>query len=217
MRVGVSLAAALLGWCPSLPAQWFAVGIKGGLRATDDLTIALEPGSDESKRYIAGPMLDVRLPLRLGVEFDALYSRFGYTLDYSYLLTVETIRARANSWEFPIIVKYRPPFAGVHPYVGIGYAPRVVHGSEIDSGYYYSPNMQSITPFRSSYPDSYPTTHGLVVSGGIDVDVKRLRIAPELRYVHWVEPFLSQYPDGIYRLQSAQNEVFILVGLAWHR
>ena len=123
------LAAAFLGACPSLPAQWFAVGIKGGLRATDDLTIIRQPGSDESPRYTFGPMLDMRLPLRLGVEFDALYSRFGYTLDYQHLLTVDTIRARANSWEFPIIFKYRPPFASVHPYVGIGYAPRVVHGS----------------------------------------------------------------------------------------
>jgi hypothetical protein len=73
-------------------------------------------------------------------------------------------------------------------------------------------------PFRSSYSDSYPATHGLVVSGGVDIDVKRLRVSPELRYVHWVEPFLNQYgPDGSYQLQSAQNEFFLLLGIAWHR
>jgi hypothetical protein len=111
---------SLLG--PAL-SQQLAVGVKGGIRASGDIG-GLSYGGSESKRYIIGPMLDLRLPWRLGVEFDALYRRFGYTSGSHYQGYASAIhRGRANSWEFPIIIKYRLPVRSAHPFAGVGYQP----------------------------------------------------------------------------------------------
>jgi hypothetical protein len=50
-------------------AQAVAVGIEGGFRTTGDVSGTLSP---ESKRYTVGPQLEIRLPLHLSFEFDAL-------------------------------------------------------------------------------------------------------------------------------------------------
>ncbi|MEN6532115.1 MAG: hypothetical protein ABFD89_00530 [Bryobacteraceae bacterium] len=173
--------------------------------------------SAESKRYIAGPMLDVRLPLRLGVEFDALYRSFGYTSNFSSPFGYSIIRERANSWEFPLIAKYRPAMGLGKPFAGVGYSWRTVHGSRASSGRYLSSQMKYID-FTGSTDLDYSTTHGLVVAAGVDLDSKHICISPEFRYVHWNEPFLdpSGTVDDSYGIRSAQNEFFIMIGISWH-
>lgn len=166
-------------------------------------------------------MLEFRLPWSLGIEFDALYRRFGYTSLFGSCCASAIIRERANSWEFPLLLKYRLP-GRVHPFAGVGYDPRRVRGADISSG----SSLTGITTnppgniytyfFNRRTSTNYPVTHGLVISGGLDLGGKHLRVAPELRYVHWTAPFLDQVGgDGSYRIQSAQNELFILVGISW--
>jgi len=75
-------------------AQQFALGVKAGVQTTDDLTGSL---ASESKRYIAGPMLELRPPLRLSFEFDALYRRLGFTGYQSSCCGNSIKRERANS------------------------------------------------------------------------------------------------------------------------
>jgi hypothetical protein len=131
------LVLVFLGGHPAL-AQRIAVGVEGGVRTMDDVSGSLTP---ESKRYIVGPMVELRLPLRLSFEFDALYRRFGFT-GYQSLddLANSITRERANSWEFPMILKYNLPGVLAHPFVGVGYAPRTVHGTDVSSGsYLYRP------------------------------------------------------------------------------
>jgi Outer membrane protein beta-barrel domain len=224
MRIAGTLAASLLG---ILRAQSLDVGIEAGLRATDAVSISSgiftpgQPGSDESKRYIVGPTVELRLPWRLGIEFDALYRRFGYTFGYTLDFiypesTTVTVRGRANSWEFPVVAQYRLRKGRPGLHVGAGYAPQIVHGAETDSGYSIN-GLNSITSFQHQETTNYGVTHGLVVSGGLDFEAGRLRISPELRYVRWQSPSLDQYgSDGSYHLQSSQNDFFFLVGIRWH-
>jgi hypothetical protein len=194
---------------PPIGAQILAFGVKGGARATSDVS-GFPLVSNESQRYIVGPAVELRLPLGIAVEFDALYRPFGYSQQsFSNIAGLKMTRERAHSWEFPLIAKYRFRETGLHPFLGLGYEPRIVSGTDVSS---FNP---SVSPF-STAPTAYSTTHGLVVSGGIDFGARRLRISPELRYVHWNRPFLGQFgPDGSYRIQSAQNEVFVLLGLMW--
>jgi len=168
-------------------------------------------------------MLELRLPWRLGVEFDALYRRFGYTSRFQSCCASSITRERSNSWEFPLIAKYRFPMPLAHPFAGVGYDPRTVRGADVSSGSYLSgitanpPASIYTYYFNQRSRTHYPVTHGVVISGGIDLGKGRLRISPELRYVHWSAPFLDQTGgDGSYRIQSVQNEVFVLVGIAWH-
>jgi hypothetical protein len=85
-------------------AQEFAFGIKGGAWTTGDIG---NPSSFaggilhlESKRYIIGPMVELRLPLRLSVEFDALYRRLGFTQDIDFCCGFSVSRERDNSGSF---------------------------------------------------------------------------------------------------------------------
>ena len=51
-------------------SQSIAIGVKGGIRATNDVEGS---GTSESKRYLVGPAVEVILPFRIAVEVDALY------------------------------------------------------------------------------------------------------------------------------------------------
>ena len=203
-------------------AQPFAVGVKAGVRTTGDIS-GFSLQSAESQRYTLGPMVELRLPLHLGIEFDALYRRLGYTSTFGSCCASSITRERSNSWEFPIIAKYRFPGRRIlHPYVGVGYAPRTVHGSAVTSGSYLSgvtsnPPASIYTYYFNQRADThYPVTHGLVVSGGLDLGPSHFRISPELRYVHWNQPFLTAVGgDGSYFLRSSQDELFVLFGLSW--
>src|ERR1700687_3368158 len=93
--------------------QSFSVGVKGGIRATDDLS---GDATSESKRYVVGPAVEIALPLNLGIEFDALYRRGGYRSSFGNFAGSFTDRERANSWEFPILLKYRVPVPIIQPY-----------------------------------------------------------------------------------------------------
>jgi hypothetical protein len=208
------IAFVCLGFLRPADAQILAFGAKGGVRATTDVS-GSPPVSNESQRYIVGPAVELRLPLGFAVEFDALYRRFGYAQSSSSCCTIGTTRERANSWEFPIIAKYRFSERGLHPFLGVGYDPRTVQGTDFSSGVYNLGLPGGPQYFSGQTSTAYAVTHGLVVSGGFDLGVRHLRISPELRYVHWTQPFWNQYgPDG-HRIQSGQNEVFVLFGLMW--
>jgi hypothetical protein len=198
-------------------AQSVAIGIEGGLRATGDVSGTLTP---ESKRYIVGPKLEVRLPWHLSFEFDALYRRVGFLGYFNSCCANAQAGERDNSWEFPMIVKYHfPSAARLHPFAGIGYAPRIVYGSDVSSGSYLSNfDTGALTYYSNVHRNvSYPVTQGFVLSGGVDFRAHHLLISPELRYVHWNAGFLnSEGGDGSFRYTSPQDELFVLVGIAWH-
>ena len=201
------------------PAQQLGFGAIGGVWTTADVSGTLHP---ESKRYIVGPEAELRLPLGLSVEFDELYRRFGYT-GYSYTVVGGSISyVRANSWEFPLMAKVRLPFVAAHPFVGIGYAPRTIHGSAVSSGYYLSgitqnPPTSVYTYYSNQHSNvSYPLTHGVVVAGGVEAGLGPIHVSPQIRYVHWNAPFLNtQGGAGSFQFSSSQDEFFVMVGLTW--
>lgn len=200
-------------------AQQLGVGALGGVWTTADFGGTLRP---ESKRYIVGPELELRLPLGFSAEFDALYRRFGYTGYSSSVVGNSITRVRDNSWEFPLIAKFRLPFALGHPFVGAGYAPRTVSGTAVSSGSYLSGLTQN--PPASVYTNysnqrssaSYPLTHGVVVVGGMEVRAGPILVSPQIRYVRWNAPFLNaEGGDGSFQFSSSQNEVFLTLGVTW--
>ncbi len=212
-RVRGIVVLAFLSGHPAL-AQRFEVGVEGGIRTTDDVSGTL---TSESKRYIMGPKVEIRLPLRLSFEFDALYRRFGFTGYETSCCGSSVTRERANSWEFPMILKYRIPVVPGHPFVGVGYAPRTVHGTDVSSGV---GNVGFSTPpiyfFNQRFETTYPVTSAVVISGGLNLGAGHIRFSPELRYEHWNAPFLNEFGgDGSSRFVSNQNEVFVLLGVSW--
>lgn len=122
----LTLAAAFLFLTPPSFAQNLHFGLKGGVPFTD----LVESGgnvSDLSSRWTLGPMIELDLPAGLGVEFNALYRRIGYSA-----LQDNT----ASAWDFPLLLKYKFPGILARPYISggwvfrnIGDIPRLSAGS----------------------------------------------------------------------------------------
>lgn len=191
-------------------------GVKGGIRATDDITSnGLFPTSSESKRYVVGPMFEVGLPLGLAVEVDALYRREGYRTTFGNFAGSSFSRERANSWEFPLLLQYKLPLPVAKPYVVAGYAPQVING-QIDSNGFSINLLTGEQTFSSSRTGTnWDVSHGLVVGGGIQLGIGALRLSPEVRYTYWKNPAINVFGPQGYAFQSAQNQVDVLVGIGW--
>lgn len=200
--------------------QFVGLGVTAGARLSDETFGNI---NTESKRYILGPRVDFHLPRHFFVEVDALYRLFGFTAYQQSTVTNVIIRERANSWEFPVILKYRYTGYRAHPFLGAGYDPRFVHGNDVANGAY-------VTGIRSGVPiytylinqqskTSYPVSHGAVVSGGVEFVAGPVHISPELRYIHWTPPILNFNETGSaggYKYNSDHNELLVLVGVTWH-
>jgi opacity protein-like surface antigen len=200
MRICIWMTAVILSGSVCF-GQSISFGVVGGARVNDDLTGATE--ASVSKRYVVGPALDIGLPLGFGVEVDALYRREGFQTSFFNGFSEE----RANSWEFPILLKYRLPVPLVKPFAEVGYAPRVMNGS-ITSGA-FSP------PSTSTSSEHLPDSQGLVIGGGVQFAIGRLRLSPGVRYTHWNNtPIMGTYVEGP-GFESTQNQVDVLVGIGW--
>jgi outer membrane receptor protein involved in Fe transport len=184
--------------------QTISIGVIGGARVTDDLTGA--GATSVSKRYVVGPAVDIGLPLGFGVELDALYRREGFQSSFSNVFGSAFSEERANSWEFPILLKYRLPVPVVKLFAEVGYAPRVINGSISSQNFLVGSTMS----------EHWPDSQGLVIGGGVQLALGRLRLSPGVRYTHWNNtPITGVYSNGP-SWESTQNQVDILVGIQWN-
>jgi hypothetical protein len=197
------MAAGILSGCVCFGQTTISAGVVGGARVNDDSTGGASEAS-VSKRYVVGPALDIGLPLGFGVEVDALYRREGFQTSFFNGFSEE----RANSWEFPMLLKYRLPVPIVKPFAEVGYAPRVINGS-ITSGVF------SPAPATFISSEHLPDSQGLVIGGGVQFAIGRLRLSPGVRYTHWNNtPITGTYVNGP-GFESTQNQVDIVVGIEW--
>ena len=103
LRLLLMFFATFLSAQATLYGKKLSIGITGGVALTD---LMGEVISSEAKRYTVGPILEIRLPASFAAEISALYRRTGFTSEGIVILTPTTIRVRANSWDFPLLVKY---------------------------------------------------------------------------------------------------------------
>ena len=190
------LAGLLAGG--SAQAQALSYGIKGGVPFTggfSDLTTTsvdvVTRTFSNSKQYIIGPMFEVRLPLSLSIEVDALYHPLNLTTQTQVIPQAPfTASQLLSSWEFPILGKYHfLPLPIVKPYVEAG------------------------PSFRAS-SQGYLSHEGFTLGGGVDVKLGKLRVGPEIRYVRWGSDALAT-TLGAFFAPSQVNQAEFLIGLSW--
>jgi hypothetical protein len=116
---------------------------------------------------------------------------------------VDALYRRQGSWEFPMLLKYKLPFPRIKPFLEAGYAPRVINGTV----HYYTNGTTDDT--------DYPTSEGIVVGGGVQFGIGRLRLAPAVRYTHWNNTPVVVYFGNGPQSQSTQNQADILLGISW--
>jgi hypothetical protein len=161
-------------------------------------------------------MVEFGLPLGLSVEVDALYQRQGYRSRYGSFMGTSFDRVSANAWELPVLLKYRPGKSSVKPYVEGGVAPRLMNGASIDSsGYTNDLQTGVVTYYHAHWGTNWSNSVGAVFGGGLQFGFGSLRLAPGLRYTHWNNVARSEVNSYGYELHSTQNQVDVLLGIAW--
>lgn len=138
------------------------------------------------KRWIVGGTVEARLPFHLSFEVDALYHELEFTralFEKSNGTLNSVSPAPVVTWELPVLVKYRFSLPLVKPFIDAG------------------PAFRS----RGNLNGAAPSNHGLAAGLGAEVRLRRLKIAPQFRYLRWahdhnVEP--STVPDQIEFLTS---------------
>jgi len=196
----------------SVFAQPFSAGIKGGVPLTDFLNAASNGTFNytaPNQRYIIGGVAELRLPLGLGVEFDALYRRLTYTGSGNLVDVFTTANTSGSNWEFPLLLKYRFHFPVVRPYLDAGVAWDTLAGlkqtiSEV------SPVGLSSTSTPSEL--KHNTTMGVVLGAGVDIHAVFLHISPEIRFTRWNT---AQISDAAGLLHSNLNQGEFLVGITF--
>lgn len=194
-------------------AQPFSAGIKGGLPLTDFLSEVQGTSDIVTNHYLVGPEVEVRLPLGLSVEFDALYRHFSYTNVLGSVGNAVTSVGSSGNWEFPLVAKYKFPSKIVRPYVEAGVAWDTLAGlkntvSEAVCGGSAGPvcNALLAPPAATS-----KGTMGVVIGGGLDIHAIVIHVSPEIRFTRWAQQYFNL--SGV--LNSGKNQAELLVGFTF--
>ena len=208
------LLSALACW-----GQTVTLGMVGGVRGTDDLgSVGLNGPTTVSKSYVVGPSVEIGLPHRFALDADALYRREGYQVYPNDINSTLFSSNRANSWEFPVLIKYRLGFTAMKPFVEGGYAPRVISTGSADTT--VGSALHGEVPLDAAV--AWPCSHGVVVGGGAEFHAWRLRIAPFIRYTRWSNTafstdlyFFSAVPSSYGPWHLARNQLDVLLNIGW--
>jgi hypothetical protein len=214
--------------CCACAAQSIAVGAIGGARLTSDvltfpspelngLNAAASAFSLQSRFYDVGPTIEIGLTHRFALEFDALYHRQGFSSTFAHDTLFSFSRERVNTWEFPVLLKYKLGVPALQPFIEAGVAPRTMSGSVAVAG------QTSLTtpvgppgPLGPSVPLSYSPSVGFVAGGGLQFNLGRLRLTPQARYTRWATaPVSGLYYSLGSTYSSNQNQLDVLVGITW--
>ena len=196
-------------------------GAKIGVPVTD----AFETGSDfhidfgesavsATRRYTIGPAIGVQLVRHVSVEFDALYKPLGFDqlVKTAGVLFVHT-RTTADSWEFPLIAKYRfLPGRFACPYVDGGVSFRKISRVSTVAERYIDFARENPITMTSNNSETLAnrSRQGGVLGVGVEIPFAHLRLSPEVRYTHWgadrnLDP----------QLHSNQNQADLLLGVTF--
>jgi hypothetical protein len=194
-------------------------GLKAGVPFTDAFDVARGARNyrDVTKRFTLGPTVDLRLPFGLGVEFDALYKRYGYDFEGSGSGTVPSVVAgntRANSWEFPLLLKYRAPGILARPFVSGGVTfHRLTDVKQFVSETFALATGGAVERETSDPPELRDKFRkGFVIGSGLEIRAPLVRVSPEIRYTRWGS---DSFLDALNLLRSSRNQAEFLVGFTF--
>jgi hypothetical protein len=162
--------------------------------------------------------VEIGLPLGLAIEADALYRSEGFRVSASSGSYFMFGDEHANLWEVPILLKYRIPLPIAKPFLEAGYASRVIGGPVSRN---VTANLPGGVVTFGTYNSQWSNSNGLVVGGGVQFALGRLRLSPVVRYTRWTgSTFMGRSggPGEYFYLtawQSNQNQVDVLLGVAW--
>jgi hypothetical protein len=132
--------------------------------------------------------VEVYLSLGLSVEGDALYGPLSLVVPGGQWFFSPTIRTY-SSWSFPVLGKYRFRTPFVQPYLEAG------------------PDFRTAASAISHYLAKAGVTAGV----GVEGSAWKIRISPEVRFVHWG----ADSPDAGIFYASRRNQAQFLLGVSY--
>lgn len=200
---------------PALFAQPISLGLKIGApfnEAFDTLAQPRELFESETRRYILGPTLEVHLPLRFSIEVDALYTKWNFSSASAVADSVTTATASVNSWEVPLMLKYRFSGGLLRPFVDTGVAFNTLSGVGELRDFFRSSGLSNQPGVDPSEAVRSGVRRGFVLGGGLEVRVPFLRISPEIRWTRWGWNYIRDI-QGL--VDSRDDEVKFLLGVTF--
>jgi hypothetical protein len=176
-----------------------SIGVKAGIPVTDAFShTQIGTGQvlhSSSANYILGPSIELRLPYRTSVEFDALYRPLSFQTSTATVVNGAPVLSRSSTdlstWEFPLMFKYHLlTERAVKPYVEVG------------------------PSFRTGARQlSYLSSSGITVGVGAGFHVPLVRLSPEFRYTHWAGD--GSHTATTAPLSSRLDQVEFLFGISF--
>lgn len=193
-----------------LSAQPVSFGVIGGVPITDAFETFKGNRSSyatNTKRYIVGPTVQFNFPARFSLEVDALYKRLGY----QYQQTGPTVTAStvANSWEFPATIKFAILPGPVRPFVNAGASFRHLSGIEQVRTAINAAGNAINTTINTAPEFNKRNDIGLVLGGGLEFKIGRVRIAPQLRYTRWGSENFRDPVNALLRTNRNQGDFLL--------
>jgi opacity protein-like surface antigen len=181
-------ALALLAASAAYP-QSVSFGLKGGVPLSNALKVA-DPATYTSNRspFVIGPAVELGLPLGLAVEADLLYRRLHYASS--------TGAITGQTWEVPILAKYRFPGALLRPYIQAGLS------------------FRRFAAFNTDQPPEVRGrgATGATVGAGLELHLPVVRLSSEMRYTRWGTTSIRSALGG---LTTQLNQADFLLGITF--
>jgi hypothetical protein len=142
-----------------------------------------------------GATVELRLPLHVSGEADALYRPLDVTKDVvvhssGSIVIVDGKSTSYSSWEFPVLAKIHFGLPIVKPYLEAG------------------PSFRTMAA-----PISYLSSAGFTLGAGGDVKALFLRVSPEFRYTRWGTDGTAAATQTA--IPSRRDQVEFLVGFSF--
>lgn len=211
-RISTILLATFLS-ATFAAAQPVSVGVKGGIPITDALETAQGNNAayfTNTHRYVVGPTVEFHLPARFSLEVDALYRRLGF--DYRVTSPLAFTATRANSWEFPVLIKFEITPGPVRPFIVAGATFRHITGvkqvRQVISG-----GTLGIVEVNNPPEFNKENDIGFTFGGGLTFKAGWVRISPELRYTRWGSESFRDPVNSL--LHANRNQGDFLLGFTF--
>ena len=203
-------------------------GIMGGIPLSDYFRTAyqapLRTGyGSPTNRYTVGAFVELSLPFQIGVEFSPLYKRFHFTRQTGIATTPSGLidllvhaKTTADTWEFPFLLKYHTARRPVGTFLEIGPSLQTLnHVWQTQTTQDFRTGSVQITGTNAPSEAAYRRNLGLAAGGGIEFDVKSVKVSPGVRTTLWrhksFRSVTAAIGDGLLAAEQEQVEFLLRI------
>ena len=187
--------------------QGFSFGLKGGVPLTDAVDVLDRDRYFSNKApFVIGPVVELRLFAGLSAEANLLYRRVEYS-STPQETPQTTTRTSGQTWEIPVLAKYRMPGELFRPFfsAGLSYRRLARFEQRVSTGG-LTGTVQVVDP-----PElEGRSTGGATVGGGVELSLPLIRVSAELRYTRWGSSSIKSAVTG---LAPQLNQADFLLGI----